>query len=105
MGIAGELLCITWDWMLRSWVDLQSWTPKQWAIVAMPWFMSAVTLWQTLLAGNKHPNAWLIGLFNQLLWLVWIVLSKNWGLLPMNIGMWVLFYRNHVKWTKENKPA
>ncbi len=54
----------------------------------LPWLLSAITIWMTLLAGNKHPKAWLIGLGNQLLWLVWIVSTSAWGLLPMNICLW-----------------
>ena len=33
----------------------------------LPWLMSAITIWMTLLAGNKHRSAWLIGLDNQAL--------------------------------------
>lgn len=64
----------------------------------LPWLLSAITIWMTLMAGNKHPNAWLIGLGNQVLWLVWIIAIQKWGLLPMNFAMWVLYLRNHMKW-------
>jgi hypothetical protein len=64
----------------------------------LPWLLSAVTIWMTLLAGNKHPQAWLVGLGNQLLWLVWICVVGAWGLLPMNIALWVVYGRNHLKW-------
>ena len=30
---------------------------KQAAITYLPWLLSAITIWQTLLAGNKHPKA------------------------------------------------
>lgn len=63
-----------------------------------PWFMSAVTIWMTVMAGNKHPSAWLIGLCNQALWLAWIVTSESWGLIPMNIALWIVYARNHMKW-------
>lgn len=64
----------------------------------LPWLMSAITIWMTLMAGNKHPSAWAIGLFNQLLWLTWIVATASWGLLPMNIALWIVYGRNHMKW-------
>lgn len=64
----------------------------------LPWLLSALTIWMTLLAGNKHPKAWLIGLANQVLWLVWIIAIQKWGLLPMNFAMWFLYLRNHLKW-------
>ena len=64
----------------------------------LPWVLSAITVYMAILAGNKHPNAWLVGLFNQGLWLVWIVGTMSWGFLPMNIAFWIVYLRNHFKW-------
>ena len=72
----------------------------RWIRDYLPWLLSAVTIYMTVLAGNKHPKAWAIGLLNQLLWLVWIVASAAWGLLPMNFALWVVYGRNHLKWNK-----
>lgn len=69
-------------------------------ITYLPYLLSAITIYSMLLAGNKKRGAWLVGLVNQLLWLVWIVLSGAWGLLPMNIALWVVYARNYIKWTK-----
>ena len=66
----------------------------------LPWLMSAATIYMNLLAGNKHPKAWAIGLANQAVWLVWIVATSAWGLLPMNAALWVVYARNHLQWTK-----
>ena len=71
---------------------------KELIIDIIPWFLSANTLYFTFLAGSKNKNTWIIALFGQLFWSIWIVMSENWGLLPMNIGMWVLYYRNNIKW-------
>lgn len=71
------------------------------AIVSyLPWLLSAVTIYMTILAGNKTRWAWLVGLVNQALWLGWIVASESWGLLPMNVALWVVYTRNHMKWSK-----
>lgn len=64
----------------------------------LPWLLSAITIWMTVLAGNRHPNAWAVGLMNQALWLVWIIASHSWGLLPMNAALWLVYGRNHLKW-------
>lgn len=69
-------------------------------VTYMPWLLSVITIWMTLAAGNKHRLAWLIGLANQALWLSWIVASSAWGLLPMNIALWIVYGRNHWKWTR-----
>lgn len=71
------------------------------AVVAyLPWLLSAVTIWMTLLAGNKHRHAWAVGLGNQGLWLGWIIASASWGLLPMNAALWAVYARNHLKWSR-----
>lgn len=69
----------------------------------MPWLLSAITIYMTVLAGNKSRNAWLIGIANQALWFAWIVSTAAWGLLPMNFALWVVYARNHLKWSEPNK--
>lgn len=69
-------------------------------IFYLPFVLSGVTIWMTLLAGNKHRHAWAVGLGNQALWLVWIITSSAWGLLPMNAALWAVYARNHLKWSR-----
>lgn len=64
----------------------------------LPWLMSAITIYMTVLAGNKSRHAWAVGLGNQFLWLTWIVATGAWGLLPMNAALWIVYGRNHWKW-------
>jgi hypothetical protein len=67
-------------------------------VTYLPWLLSAITAWTMLLAGDRYRNTWLIGLANQALWLGWIIAIEAWGLLPMNITLWVVYARNHLKW-------
>jgi len=71
---------------------------KETIVTYLPYFLSANTIYAMLLAGNKKKNAWAFGLVGQLAWLIWILLSESWGLLPMNIALWVVYGRNYVKW-------
>ena len=73
--------------------------------VYLPYLLSAITIWMTLLAGNKHRKAWLVGLANQALWLVWIIATASWGLLPLNVALWVVYARNHLRWSIELDPV
>ena len=73
---------------------------KEFIIVYLPYILSAITIWMFLLAGNKKKSAWIVGLINQLLWIIWIILSASWGLLPMNLALWVVYSRNYIKWNK-----
>jgi hypothetical protein len=74
---------------------------KQFLIDFLPWLLSANTLYVMFLAGNKNKYTWILGLIGQVLWLVWIILTESWGLIPMNIGLWVVYARNHLKWRKK----
>lgn len=74
---------------------------KQFVIIYLPWVLSGITIWMNILAGNLHKNAWFIGLFGQVLWLIWIVLSENWGFIPLNITLWIIYFRNHLKWNRK----
>jgi hypothetical protein len=71
----------------------------------MPWLLSAITIYMTVLAGNKTRWAWAIGLANQAHWLVWIFAAQAWGLLPMNIALWIVYSRNHLKWMRAERPV
>lgn len=73
--------------------------------IYLPWLLSAITIYMTILAGNKSRHAWLIGLGNQALWLVFILATGTWGLLPMNLALWVVYGRNHMKWNRRSNPA
>lgn len=66
----------------------------------LPWLLSCITIYMTVLAGNKARGAWLVGLGNQALWLVWIISTATWGLIPMNLALWIVYGRNHLKWAK-----
>ena len=64
----------------------------------MTWVLSVLTIAVMWLAGSKRIEAWWISLGNQCLWLAWIVKSGNWGLLPMNLCMFVVAIRNLRAW-------
>src|SRR5690348_15081089 len=69
-------------------------------VVYLPYLLSPLTIAAMLVAGDKRQGAWAVGLLNQLHWLVWIGLSGIWGLLPMNLALWVVCARNYLKWDR-----
>lgn len=66
----------------------------------LPWVISLITIVKMKLLGNRNILGWVLGLGNQCLWLVWIVLSASWGLLPLNIALWYIYADNYRKWRK-----
>lgn len=67
----------------------------------LPYLLSMISIIQVIFAGDKHKKSWLIGIGNQSLWLVWIIASQQWGFLPLNIALWIVYTRNHLKWNKQ----
>lgn len=71
---------------------------RQHVVELLPWLLSAVTCWQMWLAGDMRASAWLLGLVCQLGWVVWIVASETWGFVPLNVALWITYWRNYRKW-------
>lgn len=67
-------------------------------VTYLPYLLSVITIYSMLLAGNKRRGAWLVGLVNQFLWLIYIFAAGAYGLLPMNLALWVVYGRNYIKW-------
>lgn len=71
----------------------------------LPWLLSALSLLMSVLTGNKYRNAWLIGLGVQCLWLLWIYAARAWGFLPLCLALFLIYARNHLRWTREDRPT
>ena len=67
----------------------------------LPLATGAVTLVAMWLAGNKRSLGWAVGLANQGLWAVFIVVFEAWGLAPLTAALTVTYARNLLKWRRE----
>lgn len=70
-------------------------------IEVLPWVLSAITIYQSYLVGNKDVRGWVLSLVNQVLWFVWVIGSGTWGFLPLNIALTAIYIRNYRKWKNE----
>ena len=61
---------------------------------ALQWILSMGTLTVMWLAGDKRPLAWVIGLPLQALWTTWALMIGAYGLLPVTIGLLLVYARN-----------
>ena len=52
--------------------------------VYLPWLLSTLTITMAIMNGSMHRHTWLFGLLLHALWLLWIVVAKEWGFSPMN---------------------
>jgi hypothetical protein len=53
------------------------------------------------LAGNKNRAGWVLGIAGAGPWVAVMVMSELWGLLPLVVGLQVIYIRNLVKWSRE----
>lgn len=67
-------------------------------VTALPWVMSAVTIVQLWLTGNRWRYVWLLALCNGVVWTTWTVLARQWGMMPLNVVSAVVAWRNHRVW-------
>lgn len=62
------------------------------------WLLSVTTIALVYLTGQKYQQVWLLQLGNQCLWTAYILATRQYGLMPMNAVLWVLYARNHRLW-------
>ena len=65
------------------------------------YILSALSLLSLWLMGNKNKLGIVVGLANQLLWVVYALMLKQYGLLIGVIAYTIIHIRNLVKWSKE----
>jgi len=69
--------------------------------VTIQWVLSATSAFMLWKMGNKVPYAPVIGLFNQIIWVVYVVMTKQWGLMPGVIMYAVIHARNTYLWQRD----
>jgi hypothetical protein len=61
-------------------------------------FTSALMLW---LMGSKSKWGPRLGLVNQILWLIYVISIKEWGLIPGVVMYAVVHVRNLISWERK----
>lgn len=70
---------------------------------AIPLVLSANTLILTWLVGNRKTAGWVLGCIGQILWFVFIFTWQVWGLLPLAVGLSIVYARNLRRWWREDR--
>lgn len=69
----------------------------------IPLLLSANTLTLTWLVGNRRTSGWVLGCIGQALWFVFIFTWQVWGLLPLAVGLTIVYARNLLRWRREQR--
>jgi hypothetical protein len=68
-----------------------------------PWILSAVSCVMLWLMGNKSRWGPAFGIFNQVLWVAYVLVTRQWGFLPGCVLYTVIHARNWRRWTRPQR--
>ncbi len=71
--------------------------------VILPFVLSGITALGMHVIGSKDKRGWLIGLGNQVLWVVFIVYTESWGLFILTAILTKIYLTNYLKWRMEEE--
>ena len=57
---------------------------------ALPWLLSVFAISVAVLTGRKLWQGWAVGILAQVFWLIFIVHTASWGLLPTSVFLLVV---------------
>ncbi len=67
------------------------------------WVLGLIGVVGFFLAGNKIWWCWYVNIFNQILWLIYSIVSGQWGFLAATAVYSVVFTRNAISWTQQHR--
>lgn len=67
------------------------------------WLLSVIGITGIWLAGSKNKNGWLIGIFAQILWITYAVVTNQYGFILASLCYGFVYARNYIRWKRETK--
>lgn len=74
-------------------------------IPALELLISIITIIQMYMLSRHMMYGLYVGLASQVLWIMFIVTTKSWGLLPLNVVLWWVFISGIIEWKQEVKDG
>lgn len=62
------------------------------------WLLTAMGILGLWLAGSNNKKGWMIGLFAQILWISYALVSKQYGFLASAFAYGTVYFRNFKRW-------
>ena len=67
--------------------------------------ISIVTIIQMYMLSRHIMYGLYVGLASQVLWVIFIINTESWGLVPLNVVLWWVFISGIIKWKQEVKDG
>ena len=65
------------------------------------WILAAIGVTGIFFVGRKAIWGWLLLLFNECLWIVYAVTTKQYGFIFAAVAYGIVYIRSHIHWSKE----
>jgi nicotinamide riboside transporter PnuC len=69
--------------------------------MAWSWVLAAIGVTGIFFVGRKVIWAWLLLLFNELLWIIYAVTTKQYGFIVAALAYGVVYIRSYIHWSKD----
>lgn len=65
------------------------------------WLLAAIGILGLYLAGKRLAVGWLVGVLAQVPWLVYAVVTRQWGFIATAVAYGAVYTRNFLRWRRE----
>lgn len=69
------------------------------------WILTAAGIAGLLLAGSKRKVGWLLGFCIQPVWLVFAIVTEQYGFILSAVAYGSVYARNWIRWRREDRGA
>lgn len=69
------------------------------------WLLTAVGIAGLAFAGSKRKVGWALGLYVQVLWVIYAIVSQQYGFVVSAFAFGFAYARNWFKWSREEREA
>lgn len=70
-----------------------------------PFVLSALGVLGMYLAGKKLKSGWAVGIFAQVVWIVYAIATGQWGFIPASIAYGYVYIKNWCTWRTEERKT
>jgi hypothetical protein len=67
------------------------------------WILAAIGVTGIFFVGRKVIWAWVLLLFNELLWIIYAVTTKQYGFIVAAIAYGIVYVKSFMHWRKDEK--
>lgn len=65
--------------------------------------LAIVGIFGLYLAGSKKRLGWMVGLFAQILWFIFAIITKQYGFILSSVAYGWVYARNYIRWHNDKK--